>query len=81
MGRFFILNFSQFSQNSLLTIKYCSVKDCKFTSSYENGILHTIKEKWILIVTLKINSPFKYFQKSPPGTVIYRLNFGSEVKD
>jgi len=31
MGRFCILNFTQFSQNSLLMMKYCSVKDCKFT--------------------------------------------------
>ena len=53
---------------------------CKrLTSSCENGILHTIKEKWILIVTWKTNSPFKYFQKSPQRTVIYRLIFGSEV--
>jgi len=39
-----ILNFTQFSQNSLLTKKFCSVKDCKRTSSCENGKLHTIKE-------------------------------------
>ena len=24
-------------------------------------------------------SPFEYFQKSPPGSVIYKLTFGSEV--
>ena len=51
------------------------------TSSCENVILHTIKEKWILIVAMTTNSPFKYFQKSPPSTVIYRLTFGSEVHD
>ena len=33
----------KFSQNSLLTMKYCSVKDCKCMSSCENGILRTIK--------------------------------------
>ena len=32
------MNFTQFSQNRLLTMKYCSVKDCKCTSSCENGI-------------------------------------------
>ena len=54
MGRFYILNFTQFSQNSLLTMKYCSVKDCKCKSSCENDILRIIKEKWILIVTWPI---------------------------
>jgi len=48
-------------------------------SPCENGILHTIKEKWILIVTWKTNSSFKYFPKSPPSTVVCRLTFGSEV--
>ena len=43
MGRFCILNFTQFSQNRLLTMKYCSVKDCNITSFCENVILHTIK--------------------------------------
>jgi len=52
---------------------------CKCTSSCENGILHTIKEQWILIVTWKTNSPFKYFQKSSPCSVMYRLTFGSGV--
>ena len=51
----------------------------KCTSSWENGILHTIKKQWILIVIWKTNSPYAYFQKSPPSTVIYRLTFGSEV--
>ena len=36
MGRFCILNFTQFSKNSLLMMKYFSVKDCKCTSSCEN---------------------------------------------
>ena len=48
-------------------------------NSCENGILHTIKELWILIVTWKTNSPSKYFQNSPPSSVMYRLTFGSEV--
>ena len=56
MGKFCILNFTQLSQTSLLMMKYCFVKDCKYTSSCENGILHTIKEKWILIVTWKTNA-------------------------
>ena len=38
MGRFCIFNFKQFSQNSLLTMKYCSVKGCKCTSSCKNGL-------------------------------------------
>jgi len=38
------LEFYSISQNSLLKMKYCSVKDCNSTSSFENGILHTIKE-------------------------------------
>ena len=38
------LEFYSVSQNSLLKMKYCSVKDCNSTSSFENGILHTIKE-------------------------------------
>ena len=53
MGRFCILNFTQFSQNRLLTMKYCSVKDCNSTSSCENIILHTIKEQWIATVNGK----------------------------
>jgi len=44
MGRFCILNLTQFSQNHLLLLKYCSAKDCNSTSSSENGTLHTIKE-------------------------------------
>jgi len=79
MGRFCILNFTPFSQNNLLTMKYCSVKDCKCTSSCENVILHTIMELWILVITLTANYPFKYFQKPPPSTVICRLTFGSEA--
>ena len=43
-GEVLYLEFTQFSQNSLLTMKYCSVKDCKCKSSCENGILHPIKE-------------------------------------
>ena len=43
MGRLCILNSTQFSQNSLLTMKYCSVKDGNSMSSCENVILHTIK--------------------------------------
>ena len=70
--------YSVFSE-SLLTMKYCFVKDCNSLSSCENGILHTIKELWILIVTWKTNSPSKYFQNSPPSSVMYRLTFGSKV--
>ena len=72
------LNFTQFSKNRQLMMKYCSLKDRKFTSSCENVILHTNGEG-IFIVTLKTNFPFKYFQKSLPSTVIYRLPFRSEV--
>ena len=54
MGRFCFLNFTQ---NSVLTMTYCSVKDCKCTSSCENIILHTIKEQWIAIIKWKTNSP------------------------
>ena len=81
VGRFCILNVTPFSQNSLLTMKYCSVKDCKCTSSWENGILIPAHDKGVVDfnVTWKTNSPFKYFQKSSPSTVIYRLTFGSEV--
>jgi len=57
MGRFWILNFTQSYQNHLLTIKYCSVKDCNSTSSCENVILQVIKEQWIAIVKWKTNSP------------------------
>ena len=32
MGRFCILNFTPFSPNSLLKMKYCSVKDCNSRS-------------------------------------------------
>ena len=61
-----ILNFTQFSQNRLWTMKYCSGEDCNSTPSCENVILHTVKESWILIVTWKTNSPFKYFQEITP---------------
>ena len=37
-----MLNFTQFSQNRILTMKYCSVKDCIRTSSCENVILHSL---------------------------------------
>ena len=37
-GRFCFFNFKQFSQNSLTTKKYCSIKDCKCRSSCKNGI-------------------------------------------
>ena len=57
MGRFCISNFTQFYQNRILTMNYCSVKDCISTSSYKNVILHTIKEKWIAIVKWKTDSP------------------------
>ena len=57
MGRFCILNFTQFSQNRILTMKYCSVKDCNSTSSCKNVILHTIKEQWIGLVKCKTNFP------------------------
>ena len=69
MGMFSILNLTQFSQNRLLTMKYCSVKDCKCTSSCENGILIPAHDKGVVDfnVTWKTNSPFKYFQKSPPS--------------
>ena len=63
-----------FSQKRLLTVKYFSVEDCKSASSCENVIFHTIKEYWILIVTLTANSPFKYFQKSPPECCNIRIN-------
>ena len=43
--RICILNFTQFSQNRLLSMKYCSLKDCNSTPSCENVILHTIKER------------------------------------
>ena len=57
MGRFCILNFTEFSQNRILTMRYCSVKDCISTSSCKNVILHMIKEKWIEIVKWKTDSP------------------------
>ena len=57
MGRFCILNFTQFSQNLILTMNYCFVKDCNRTSSCENIIQHTIKEQWIAIVKWKTDSP------------------------
>ena len=57
MGRFCILNFTEFSQNRILTMRYCSVKDCISTSSCKNVILHTIKEQWIAIVKWKTDSP------------------------
>ena len=47
----------QFYQNRILTMEYCSVKDCISTSSYKNVILHTIKEQWIAIVKWKTDSP------------------------
>jgi len=73
----FYLEFSeQYINDEILLCK----RLCKSTSSCENGILHTINEQWILIVTWKTNSPFKYFQKSAPSTVIYRLTFGSETQ-
>ena len=43
-GEVCILNFTQFSQNILLKMKYCSVKDCKCKYLCENVILQTIKE-------------------------------------
>ena len=57
--------FTQFSQNRLLTMKYCFVKDCNITSSCENGILHSIKEKWILIVTWKTILHLNIFRNHP----------------
>ena len=65
-GEVCILNFTQVSQNILLSMKYWSAKDCKCMSYSFNS-------------TCKTNSPLKYFQKSLPSTVIYRLTFGSEV--
>ena len=53
MGRFCIFHFTQFYQNRILTMKYCSVKDCNSTPSCKNVILHTIKEQWIAIVKWK----------------------------
>ena len=41
--------------------------------------MHTYKGVVDFIVTWKTNSPFKYFQKSPPSTVINKLTLGSEV--
>ena len=43
--RICILNFTQFSQNRLLSMKYCSIKDCNSTPSCENVILHIIKDR------------------------------------
>ena len=57
MGRFYIFNFTQFSQNRIVTMKCCSVKDCNSTSSCKNVILHMIKEQWIEIVKWKTDSP------------------------
>ena len=47
------LDFTQFSQNRLLTMEYCSVKDSNNMTSCEDVILHTIKEQWIAIVKWK----------------------------
>ena len=77
MGRICILNFTPFSQNRTLTIKYCSVKDCYSTSSCKIGILQLKVMDFNSYMENK--SPYKYFQKSPLGTVIYTLTFGSEV--
>ena len=46
-GEVLYLKFYSFSQNRILTMKYCSVKDCNSTFSCKNVILHTIKEQWI----------------------------------
>ena len=61
MGIFCILNFTQFSQNRILTMNYCSVKDCNPTSSCENVILHMLKEQWIAIVKWKTDSPSRVY--------------------
>ena len=78
MGRFCILNFTQFSQNRILTMKYCSVKDCNSTSSCKNVILHTIKEQWIAIVKWKTDSPnricSRYFKNK-----CYRSLYGKKL--
>ena len=67
MGGSISLESYSISQNSLLTMKYCSLTDCNGTSScddvtpaYDKGVLvdfNSYKEN---------KSPFRYFQKSPP---------------
>ena len=47
-------------------------KRLQWNQAHDKGVVN-------LIVTWKTNFPFKYFLKSPPSTVIYRLTFGSEV--
>ena len=78
MGRFCISNFTQFYQNRILTMNYCSVKDCISTSSYKNVILHTIREKWIAIVKWKTDSPnricSRYFKNK-----CYRSLYGKKL--
>ena len=78
IGRFCILNFTQFSQTSLLTMKYCSVKDCKCTSSCENGIAHDIG---IVDFNSYMKNKLSIQIFSEITTLIYRLTFGSEVHD
>ena len=56
-GGFVFELYSVFPELLINDEKY-SVKDCKSTSSCENGILHMIKEYRILIVTWKTNYPF-----------------------
>ena len=70
MGRFCILNFTQFSQNRILTMKYCSVKDCK------NVILHTIKEQYI--VKWKTDSPSRIYSVHFENKC-YRSPYGKKV--
>ena len=79
MGRFCILNFSQFSQNSLhIIMKYCSAKDCNSTSSFKNVILHTIKEQWIPIVKQKTDSPRRIYSRHFENKC-YRSLYGKKL--
>ena len=55
MGRFRILNFTQVSQNSLLTMKYCSVKDCKCSFSCEWNPAHN---KGVVDINSKMENKF-----------------------
>ena len=80
MGRFCILNFTQFYQNRILSMKYCSGKDCNRTSFCENVILHTLKEQCIAIVKWKTDSHSRICSRHFENKC-YRSLFGKKVME
>ena len=77
-GEVLYLKFTQFSQNRILTMKYCSVKDCNSPSSCKNAILHTIKEQWIALDKWKTDSSSQICSRHFENKC-YRSLFGKKL--